>query len=80
MENAGLESEKIEVLYEYGESVARPIHLSPISFPPFIQMDTYERRKKSDKAKDKAGRYTTKHVRATEALIEKSKVRAQSKK
>ena len=43
-------------------------------------MDTYERRKKSDKAKDKAGRYTTKHVRATEALIEKAKVRTQSKK
>lgn len=34
-------------------------------------MDSYERRKKSDKAKDKAGRPSSKHVRAYEALQEK---------
>jgi hypothetical protein len=34
-------------------------------------MDFYERRKKSDKAKDKAGLPSSKHVRAYEALQEK---------
>jgi hypothetical protein len=34
-------------------------------------MDFYERRKKSDKAKDKAGLPSSKHVRAYEALLEK---------
>jgi|MesohylFT_1024984.scaffolds.fasta_scaffold341118_2 hypothetical protein len=34
-------------------------------------MDSYERRKKSDKARDKAGMPSTRHVRAYEALIEK---------
>ena len=33
----------------------------------------YERRKKSDKAKDKAGRPSSKHVRQYEALHEASK-------
>jgi hypothetical protein len=36
-------------------------------------MDFYERRKKSDKAKDKDGRPSSKHVRAYEALQEKRK-------
>jgi hypothetical protein len=71
-------------MYEYGECVAFPIHLFTyfisLFFLPFIQMDTYERRKKSDKAKDKAGKYTTKHVRATEALMAKAKARPISKK
>ena len=31
-------------------------------------MEHYERRKKSDKAKDKAGCYSAKHVRLSEAL------------
>jgi len=34
-------------------------------------MDSYERRKKSDKAKDKAGMPSAAHVRRYEALIEK---------
>ena len=34
-------------------------------------MDSYKRRKKSDKAKDKAGMPNSRHVRAYEALIEK---------
>jgi hypothetical protein len=65
------------------ESVLRALfifHQSPLFFLSFKQMETYERRKKSDKAKDKAGRYTTKHVRATEALIEKAKARPNSRK
>jgi hypothetical protein len=33
-----------------------------------FRMEYYERRKKSDKAKDKAGSYSSKHVRLTEAL------------
>ena len=33
--------------------------------------DYKERRKKSDKAKDKAGRPSSKHVRAYEAIAEK---------
>lgn len=38
-------------------------------------METYERRKKSDKAKEKNGRHTTKHVRAYEALMVTKKAR-----
>lgn len=40
---------------------------------PFFQMeyDFQPRKKKSDKAKDKAGRYSSKHVRAYEAVCEK---------
>ena len=34
-------------------------------------MDSYERRKKSDKAKDKAGMPSAAHARRYEALIEK---------
>jgi hypothetical protein len=34
-------------------------------------MDSYERRKKSDKAKDKAGLPSKRHVRQYEALLEK---------
>jgi len=65
----------------YTESMLRTLFIFDQSsflfpfFPSFKQMDTYERRKKSDKAKDKAGRYTTKHVRTTLALVEKAKTR-----
>jgi len=34
-------------------------------------MDSYERRKKSDKAEEKKGMPSSRHVRAYEALIEK---------
>ena len=34
-------------------------------------MDSYERRKKSDKARDKAGRPSAIHARLHEALMEK---------
>ena len=34
-------------------------------------MDSYKRKKKSDKAKEKAGRPSQKHVRAYEAIMEK---------
>jgi hypothetical protein len=36
-------------------------------------MDSYQRKKKSDKAKEKAGRPSQKHVRAYEAILEKKK-------
>jgi len=38
-------------------------------------MDHYERKKKSDKAKEKAGKPSQKHVRAYEALQEKKKTK-----
>jgi hypothetical protein len=37
-------------------------------------MDSYERRKKSDKAKDKAGMPSAKHARLHEALMEKKQI------
>jgi len=36
----------------------------------YLQMEYTERRKKSDKAKDKAGKPSQKHVRQYEALME----------
>ena len=39
----------------------------------FFSMDSYERRKKSDKAKDKSGQPSQKHVRMYEARMEKRK-------
>lgn len=36
--------------------------------------DYKERRKKADKAKDKAGRPSSKHVRAYEAIAEKRRI------
>jgi hypothetical protein len=36
----------------------------------YLQMEFNERRKKSDKAKDKAGKPSQKHVRQYEALME----------
>ena len=53
----------------------------------YLQMEYTERRKKSDKAKDKAGKPSQKHVRQYEALMEiraasgsSTKVVAESKK
>jgi hypothetical protein len=40
---------------------------------------SYERRKKSDKAKDKAGRPSSKHVRQYEALHEQAKFKTKPK-
>ena len=40
---------------------------------------SYERRKKSDKAKDKAGRPSSKHVRQYEALHEQTKTKPKDK-
>ncbi len=45
--------------------------LSSASASSVMDYDCKERRKKSDKAKDKAGRPSSKHVRAYEALAEK---------
>ena len=58
-----------------GSHILKHLH-SFLAFllPSFLssnQMDFYERRKKSDKAKDKAGQPSSKHVRAYEALLEK---------
>jgi hypothetical protein len=40
---------------------------------------SYERRKKSDKAKDKAGRPSSKHVRQYEAQNERAKTKPNAK-
>ena len=51
-----------------------------LTFFPFIKMDySYERRKKSDKAKDKAGRPSSKHVRQYESLHTQGKFKTKPK-
>lgn len=68
---------KIEITYLYYIDCGITYTLT---FFPFIKMDySYERRKKSDKAKDKACRPSSKHVRHYEALQEHNKFKTKPK-